>query len=239
VVATNAAGPSAASATVAVTPYTVPGAPTIGTATPGNGQATIAFTAPASNGGSAITSYTVTCNAGGFTATGAVSPLTVTGLTNGTAYNCSVVATNAAGPSAASATVAVTPYTVPGAPTIGTATPGNGQATIAFTAPASNGGSPITSYTATCTAAGAAHTVSATGTTSPITVSGLIGGVTYICTVAATNAAGSSAASATVAVAVPAIPVPLSNSVLVSLLLSCAALFALRRRASAVVRRAN
>jgi hypothetical protein len=41
----------------------VPGAPTIGAATPGNTQATIAFTAPASNGGSAITGYTVTCTA--------------------------------------------------------------------------------------------------------------------------------------------------------------------------------
>ncbi|MEI6048761.1 MAG: FISUMP domain-containing protein [Bacteroidota bacterium] len=82
---------------------TVPGAPTIGTATAGNAQATVTFTAPGSNGGSAITGYTVTSNPGNITATGTASPLTVTGLTNGTAYTFTVVATNAIGNSLASA----------------------------------------------------------------------------------------------------------------------------------------
>ncbi|MBL8524949.1 MAG: Ig-like domain repeat protein [Betaproteobacteria bacterium] len=88
---------------------TAPGAPTIGTVNPGNGQAIVNFTAPASDGGSPITSYTATCNAGGFTGTGSVSPITVNGLTNGVTYNCSVTATNAIGTSAASATGSVTP----------------------------------------------------------------------------------------------------------------------------------
>ena len=95
---------------------TAPGAPTIGAATPGSGQASIAFTAPISNGGSGIISFTVTCNAGGFTGTGPTSPITVTGLTNGNTYNCSVVATNGVGPGAASATVAVTPVPLTCAP---------------------------------------------------------------------------------------------------------------------------
>lgn len=63
--------------TIAVT-STVPGAPTIGTATAGNGQATVTFTAPASNGGSAITGYTATSSPGGLTGTGTTSPITVT-----------------------------------------------------------------------------------------------------------------------------------------------------------------
>src|SRR5262249_21416939 len=109
VTATNGVGTSPPSGAVGVTPFTIPGAPTIGTATPGNGQATIAFTPPASNGGSAITSYTATCNPGGFTASGAASPITMTGLANGTAYTCSVQATNAAGAGAASSTAPVTP----------------------------------------------------------------------------------------------------------------------------------
>ncbi len=88
---------------------TAPGAPTIGTATAGNAQASIAFTSPLSNGGSAIISFAVTCNPGGITATGPTSPITVMGLTNGTTYSCSVVATNGVGPGTASATVAVTP----------------------------------------------------------------------------------------------------------------------------------
>jgi large repetitive protein len=81
----------------------VPGAPTIGSATAGDQQATVTFTAPPSSGGSAITQYTVTSNPGGLTASGANSPVTVTGLTNGTAYDFTVVATNEAGTSAASA----------------------------------------------------------------------------------------------------------------------------------------
>jgi mono/diheme cytochrome c family protein len=88
---------------------TAPGAPSIGTATPGNGQATISFTPPANSGGSPITGYTVTCNPGGFNASGPDSPLTVTGLSNGTPYACSVQATNAVGTGSASASANVTP----------------------------------------------------------------------------------------------------------------------------------
>jgi hypothetical protein len=88
----------------------VPGAPTSPVATAIYKQATVSFTAPASNGGSAITGYTVTSTPGSFTATGASSPLTVTGLTNGTSYTFTVVATNATGNSvASSASTAVIP----------------------------------------------------------------------------------------------------------------------------------
>ena len=78
-----------------------PLAPTIVSVTPGNGQATVSFNDTASNG-SPITSYTVTASPGNITATGAGSPITVTGLTDGTAYTFTVTATNAAGTGAAS-----------------------------------------------------------------------------------------------------------------------------------------
>lgn len=209
VTATNAVGASAASATAQATPVGPPPAPTIGVATPGDQSASIAFTAPASNGGSAITSYTMSCTASTttITGTGASSPIVVTGLTNGTAYSCSVKATNSAGLGTASGTVSVTPRTVPAAPTIGTATPGNGNASIAFTA-GSNGGSTITGYTVTCTAAGQT-TRTGTGTSSPIAVSTLTNDVQYACSVVATNAAGTSAASGTVNVT-PTAPVTTS-----------------------------
>lgn len=76
---------------------TAPGAPTIGTATAGDASASITFTAPASDGGSAITGYTLTSTPGGFTGTGGASPITVSGLTNGTGYTFKAKATNAIG----------------------------------------------------------------------------------------------------------------------------------------------
>jgi hypothetical protein len=196
VVATNANGnslPSSASNSVTPSvPSTVPGAPTIGTATKGNAQATVTFTAPGSNGGSAITGYTVTSSPGGITATGSASPITITGLTNGTAYTFTVTATNANGIGPVSpASNSVTPSAVPGAPTIGTATKGNAQAIVTFTAPGSNGGSAIIGYTVTSSPGG----ITAAGSTSPIIVTGLTNGTAYTFTVIATNVNGTGSAS--------------------------------------------
>ncbi len=201
VTATNAVGTSTASASSnLVTPNTVPGTPTIGTATAGVGQATITYTAPVSNGGAAITSYTATSDPGGFTGTvsqAGSGTITVTGLTNGTAYTFKVTATNSLGTSTTSASSnSVTPRTIPGAPTSVTAFAGAGQATIAYTAPASNGGAVITSYTATSSPGGLTGTLSQAGS-GTITVNGLTNGTAYTFTVKATNVAGTSAASAT------------------------------------------
>lgn len=79
---------------------------------------------------------------------------------------------------------------LPDAPTIGTVTVGNGQMRVAFTPPASNGGSPITAYVATC------GSRSATGTTSPISVIGLPNQVSAQCSVLARNANGDGPSSA-------------------------------------------
>jgi hypothetical protein len=108
VVATNAIGDgpaSSASNTVTPSAPTVPGAPGTPTASAGNAQATVSWTAPSSDGGSAITNYTVTSMPGNKTCTKASAPLscTVSGLTNGTAYTFKVVATNAIGDGPASA----------------------------------------------------------------------------------------------------------------------------------------
>jgi uncharacterized protein YccT (UPF0319 family) len=207
VTATNAAGTSAASsASAAVTPDvpTAPGAPTAVAAVGGNSQAVVSFTAPASDGHAAITSYRVTASPGGITASGAGSPLTVTGLANGTSYTFTVTATNAAGTSAASsASTAVTLAPIaPGVPTAVAVVGGNGQAVVSFTAPASNGGAAVTGYTVTASPGGA----TASGAGSPLTVTGLTNGASYTFTVAATNAAGTGAASIASAAVTPAVP---------------------------------
>jgi len=203
VVGRNLAGRGYFSGTLTATPATVPGAPTSVTAVRGNAQATVTFTAPASNGGSAITSYKATSSPGGFTATGTASPLTVTGLTNGTAYTFTVTATNAAGTSAPSAaSAAVTPATQPGPPIMGAATAGNAQVTVTFTAPLSNGGSPITTYTVYSTAGG----FSATGAASPLTVTGLTNGTAYTFYVMARNDTGRGGASANSSTVTPVLP---------------------------------
>ena len=117
--------------TVAKVSTTVPGAPTGVSATAGVGQATVSFTAPVSTGGAAISSYTVTASPGGMTASGSGSPLTVTGLTNGTSYTFTVTATNSVGTSSASsASSAITPAGVPGAPTGVAASADDGKATV-------------------------------------------------------------------------------------------------------------
>lgn len=86
------------------------GAPTGVYAIAGSARATIYFSPPASNGGSPITSYTVTSSPGNLTAARVASPVTVTGLTNGTSYTFTVVASNATGSSAPStASNSVTP----------------------------------------------------------------------------------------------------------------------------------
>lgn len=90
---------------------TAPGAPTITAVTPGDGQASIAFAAPTSDGGSVITGYTATCTLPGTSrsGSGSNSPIVVSGLTNNTVYGCSVRATNAIGTGPASTSVSVTP----------------------------------------------------------------------------------------------------------------------------------
>ena len=139
---------------------------------------------------------------GTFTATDASSPLTVTGLTNGNTYSCSVVATNSSGSSAASAAVTAIPaaLTAPGVPTITRTDYGDGEIYL-YVMVSDDGGSAVTSYTATCTDGTTTYT--GTSTDSPIRISGLTNETAYTCTVTATNAIGTGSASSATASITP------------------------------------
>ncbi|MDG4808904.1 fibronectin type III domain-containing protein [Micromonospora sp. WMMD1120] len=195
----------------AYTYASTPGTPATPTAVAGVTSATVSWTAPASNG-SPITGYLITPIRDGVTQPtlsfdASTTSRTLTGLTAGASYAFRVAAVNAFGTGAASpASAAVVPYTLPGAPTITSATAGTTAATVSWTAPA-NGGAPITGYTVTPYLNGVAQTPQTfTGTATTQVVTGLTGGATYTFRLAATNAAGTgpqSAPSASVTVNPP------------------------------------
>lgn len=189
--------------TTSAPPATVPDAITnLAASEWGNTTTNLTWTAP-SNGGDAITDYTVEYRVSGAVSwntfndgVSASSGATVTGLTNGTTYEFRVFAVNGVGTSSASNTASVTVLapTVPNAPTGVSAASvfgiSGGSVSVSFTAPSSNGSS-ITGYTVTSSPGN----ITATGSSSPIVVSGLTNNQAYTFTVTATNGVGTSSAS--------------------------------------------
>jgi hypothetical protein len=187
----------------------LPAAPTGLTVTGGNAQASLSWTAPtgviaqapvtdyreqySTDGGTTWTTFTAAAS----TATSA----TVTGLTNGTAYVFRVAAINGVGTGAytsASSSVTPTAGTPPNAPTSLTATAGNAQIALSWTAPSAPGTSAISGYTVEYTpSGGSAQTVSTGSTTASYTLTGLTNGTAYTVRVAAVSAAGAGAYSGT------------------------------------------
>ena len=147
----------------------------------------VTVTAPASNGGSALTNYTVTSNPGGITGSNDADTLLISGLTTGVSYTFTATATNAIGTGPASAASnGVTPG-VPLAPTNVTATPGGvGELVVSFT-PGDLGGGALMFHGVDCQPVFQGTGMSGVGATAPITVSGLSSGVSYTCTVFTQN----------------------------------------------------
>ncbi len=205
------------------TPPTAPGAPNLTSATPSSGAVSLTWSAPSSNGGSPITGYDVYFStsptpipAGSPTFVTGTSD-TVTGLANGTKYYFEVEAVNSVGNSNSSNQLSATPVanSAPSAPTLNSATPGNTSVALQWSAPSSNGGSPITGYdvydstSPTPIPSGSPTFVPGTGTS--YTVTGLTNGSTYYFEVEAVNGVGNSTSSnqipaTPVASAVPGAP---------------------------------
>ena len=207
--AVNAVGTSPASAVSnTVVPNTrVPSSPLAVVAVPGFNKAVVSWTRPVDNGGATITSFKVTA-VGLPTASCTTTAITCTvpGLTLGTSYSFVVVAVNAVGtslPSAASAPV-VPIRTAPPPPSTVSAVARVASASVSWTRPISDAGSPITSYRAS-----AVEDPAKSCTTTALTCD--VFGLTdrsYTFIVVVTNAIGDSVGSRASNAVVPTLGVP-------------------------------
>ncbi|AEV85753.1 Protein sidekick-2 [Actinoplanes sp. SE50] len=207
VTATTTVGTSAASDPSApVTPAAGPLPPTGVTATAGDGQLVVSWTAPVDLGSGRLTGYTATTSPGGSTCASVIATTcTITGLVNDTAYTVAVTATTTVGTSDASVpSAAVTPAAGPPAPTGVTATAGDKAITVSWIS-ADTGGQTPTKYTATASPGGKTCTISSSSSHSGLcTINGLTNGTAYTVTMTATTKAGTSPLSSPSAPATPA-----------------------------------
>lgn len=204
--AVNSVGVSASSNALKATPQasaTVPGTPTSFTATPSNGQILYNWDRPESDGGSAVTGYTLSYTPNGgdevVVNLGLVTEYTVTGLTNGLPYSSKIRAVNLEGSGAYTTPTVQTPFTTPDTPTEISATSGDTSIALSWTAPSSNGSS-ITSYTILYTNKGTSESneIETGDAETSYLLEGLINGVDYQITIQAENGAGLGSASSPV-----------------------------------------
>ncbi len=184
--------------------HTIPSPPSSPIASTVNGTVSLTWTIPTSTGGSAILGYNVyrSTTPGGegttplATVTNAPGYTDNSGLVPGQTYYYTIKAFNISGLSPSSNEVYL--IVSPVSPSALTATPGNSQVSLSWTAPSSNGGSSITGYNIYrgTTAGGESATPIATGVTSTSFVdTGVTNGQTYYYVIKAVNSAGTSSAS--------------------------------------------
>ena len=203
----------------------VPGTPTSVATTSSNAEATLTWSAPITNGGTAVTGYSVawTSNAvqgmisGSAMAAAATTSYRLTGLVNGVTYTFTVTATNAAGNGAASTSVAAVPYTRAGSPSnlVANALAG-GQVNLTWSPPGDNGGAGLTGYRIERRVEGGEWAVLVSNTSSTWTshlAIGLDPTISYEFQVSAWNAAGMGAMSAPSTAVSPVAPTTTTTTV--------------------------
>ena len=187
--------------TITVAP---PAAPTSLSAVPSSTSVAISFT-PGSDNGAYITNheYAVSTNGGSsygawttLSPADATSPITVSGLTQGTAYYVKLRSVNATGPGTESSAVSFTTLTTPNAPTgLSVSATTSSSLTISFTAPSSDGGAAITNYEYSINGGSSWTALSPADNATPVTVSGLTQSTAYTVYLRAVNSVGSGTSS--------------------------------------------
>ncbi len=179
-----------------VVPRSVPGKVRSLKAVARNASLNLTWTAPSSNGGSALTDYAIEYSSNGGTTWSTVSDgestgtsYTITGLVNATGYKVRVSARNVAGTgSAVSTAKAVKPYlSLPTAPQSVKATPRNLSVVVTWKAPKDDGGEPVSNYFVEWTVDGLSWSSASAGTALSYTIPGLVNGTGYKVRVSATN----------------------------------------------------
>ena len=185
-------------ANAVVMPLAVPSVPRqLTVESPTGLSARVSWSAPEYDGGSAIVNYTVAVGGHSCMPTGQLeTSCTITGLQPGDSLNVSVTATNRVGTSIAAVWSQSLPA-VPGIPSIGVIAVTGSTATVNWTAPASNGGRPVSAYSIIATETNnPANVFRCTAAAVSCTLTGLKSLTSYNFKVRATNSVGSSAYSA-------------------------------------------
>lgn len=183
------------------------GAPTGLTVAGGNQKLTVSFSPPTATGGFDVTNYSYDVwpsteanhveNWQPLSPPKTSSPAVIPGLVNGTAYKLKLRAENASGAGQVSPETQGTPRAeVPSAPTITSISAGNAALAVAFSAPTSDGGKPITSYKYSIN--NGVTKLTYQETSGPIDIENLTNGTKYAVILYAVNEVGVGAPSAPV-----------------------------------------
>ena len=190
-------------------PPTVPGAPSLISASPGNQQIEVVWETPNNNGGSEITDYAYSFDGSLYTYIGSTSTsYTITGLTNGTSYPITIRAVNSQGFGAPSEHVLVTPDSstiAPSAPNNVVVTPLDGRVRVTWEPPINNGGAAIIRYHYTLDGGVTVIPIGGGATARSLTLLNLLNGQSMTYSMFAENSVGSGPLSDLVTVT-PAAP---------------------------------